>query len=93
MRIAPDARIDDGLLDLVIVREVSRLRLLASFPRSTAASTCGHPAVDDRPHPPGRRFTIDRAMTIYGGGEPLRPVAAGEPVSVEVVPGGLGVVA
>jgi hypothetical protein len=26
-------------------------------------------------------------MTMYGGGEPLRVVEAGEPVTVEVVPG------
>jgi diacylglycerol kinase family enzyme len=38
-------------------------------------------------------ITIDRAMTMYGGGEPLRPIEAGEAVTVEVVPGGLRVVA
>ena len=28
-------------------------------------------------------------MTLYGGGEPVRPMAAGEPVTAEVVPAGL----
>ena len=33
MRIAPDARLDDGLLDLVFVRKVSKTKLLRVFPR------------------------------------------------------------
>jgi hypothetical protein len=31
-------------------------------------------------------------MTMYGGGEPLQDLAAGEPVEVAVVPGVLRVV-
>ena len=41
MQIAPQAKIDDGMLDLVIVKEISRRTLLASSPRSTRASTWG----------------------------------------------------
>jgi len=91
MRIAPEARIDDGLLDLVIVREVPRPVLLSIFPKVYGGKHVGHPAVTIVPT---RRaeITVDRAMTMYGGGEPLRPMAAGEPVTVEVVPGGLRVV-
>jgi diacylglycerol kinase (ATP) len=91
MRIAPDAVIDDGLLDLVIVREVPKSVLLSIFPKVYGGKHVGHPAVTIVPT---RRaeITIDRAMTLYGGGEPLRPMAAGEAVTVEVVPGGLAVV-
>jgi diacylglycerol kinase (ATP) len=91
MRIAPDAVIDDGLLDLVIVREVPKSVLLSIFPKVYGGKHVGHPAVT-LVRTRRAEITIDRAMTMYGGGEPLRPMAAGEAVAVEVVPGGLGVV-
>ena len=92
MRIAPQAQIDDGILDLVIVKEVSRRTLLAVFPKVYNGRHAGHPAVL---FVRTRRaeISIDRAMTLYGGGEPVRPMAAGEPVTAEVVPGALSVVA
>ena len=92
MRIAPDAKIDDGLLDLVIVSEVPKSLLLSIFPKVYNGRHVGHPSctiVRTR----RAEITIDRTMTMYGGGEPLRPVEGGEPVVVEVVPGGLAVVA
>jgi len=91
MRIAPDARIDDGLLDLVIVREVSRRTLLAVFPKVYKGRHVGHPAVllaKTRQV----EIALDRPMTMYGGGEPVRDMAAGETVAVEVEPGALAVV-
>jgi len=91
MRIAPDAKIDDGLLDLVIVREIPKPTLLSVFPKVYSGKHVSHPAVL-MARTRRAEITIDRAMTMYGGGEPLRPVAAGEPVVVEVVPGGLRVV-
>ena len=91
MRIAPEARIDDGLLDLVIVKEVPKPVLLSIFPKVYNGRHVGHPAVQIV-RTRRAEITIDRTMTMYGGGEPLRVVAAGEPVAVEVVPGGLGVV-
>jgi diacylglycerol kinase (ATP) len=92
MLIAPDARIDDGLLDLVIVREVPKSTLLTVFPKVYSGRHVGHPAVTIV-RTRRAEITIDRAMTMYGGGEPVRPMKAGEPVAVEVVPGGLRVVA
>jgi diacylglycerol kinase (ATP) len=91
MRIAPDARIDDGLLDLVIVREVPKPLLLSIFPKVYNGRHVGHPAVTIV-RTRYAEITIDRDMTLYGGGEPLRPMAAGEAVAIEVVPGGLAVV-
>jgi len=91
MRIAPEAQIDDGLLDLVIVREVPKSVLLSIFPKVYSGKHVGHPAVTIV-RTRRAEITIDRAMTMYGGGEPLRPVEAGEAVVVEVVPGGLAVV-
>jgi len=91
MRIAPEARIDDGLLDLVIVKEVPKPVLLSIFPKVYNGRHVGHPAVQII-RTRRAEITIDRTMTMYGGGEPLRTVEAGEPVMVEVVPGGLGIV-
>jgi diacylglycerol kinase (ATP) len=91
MRIAPAARIDNGLLDLVIVREVSRGTLLSVFPKVYKGRHVGHPAMLLTR---ARRVEIalDRPMTMYGGGEPVRDMAAGETVAVEVEPGALAVV-
>ena len=91
MQIAPQAKIDDGLLDLVIVKEISRRTLLAVFPKVYSGKHVGHPAVIFH-HTRRAEITIDRPMTLYGGGEPVRPMAAGEPVAAEVVPGGLKIV-
>jgi diacylglycerol kinase (ATP) len=91
MRIAPEARIDDGLLDLVIVKEVPKPVLLSIFPKVYNGRHVGHPAVQII-RTRRAEITIDRTMTMYGGGEPLQPVEAGEPVVVEVVPGGLGII-
>jgi diacylglycerol kinase (ATP) len=91
MKIAPEARIDDGLLDLVIVKEVPKPVLLSIFPKVYNGKHVGHPAVRIV-RTRRAEITIDRTMTMYGGGEPLRVVEAGEPVVVEVVPGGLAIV-
>jgi diacylglycerol kinase (ATP) len=91
MRIAPDAEIDDGLLDLVIVREIPRRTLLSVFPKVYTGRHVSHPAVTIVRT---RRASIalDRAMTMYGGGEPLRELAAGEAVEIGVAPGALRVI-
>ncbi|HSV73212.1 MAG TPA: diacylglycerol kinase family protein [Chthonomonadales bacterium] len=45
MRIAPDARTDDGLLDVCIVRSVGRLRFALAFPRVYRGTHTTHPGV------------------------------------------------
>jgi len=91
MQIAPHAKIDDGVLDLVIVKEIPRRTLLTIFPKVYSGKHVGNPSCLFYRT---RRveITIDRPMTLYGGGEPVRPMAAGEPVSAEVVPAGLKIV-
>src|SRR6202035_2600473 len=91
MRIAPEADIADGLLDLVIVREISRPTLLSVFPKVYAGRHVSHPAVTIV-RTRKATLTLDRDMTLYGGGEPLQPMTAGVPVTVEVAPGALKVV-
>jgi diacylglycerol kinase (ATP) len=91
MRIAPEARIDDGQLDLIIVKAIPKLSLLGVFPKVYAGKHVGHPAVV-MVRTRQAEFSVDRDMWMYGGGEPVRAVPAGETVRVEVIPGGLGVV-
>jgi diacylglycerol kinase (ATP) len=91
MKIAPDARIDDGLLDLVIVREVSRVTLLNVFPKVYTGRHVTHPAVT-LVRTARVSITLDREMTLYGGGEPVQPAPAGVAVTVEAVPRALAVI-
>jgi diacylglycerol kinase (ATP) len=92
MQIAPQAKIDDGLLDLVIVKEISRRALLAVFPKVYSGKHVGHPSCLFHRTRRAEITVVDRPMTLYGGGEPIRPMAAGEPVAAEVVPAGLKIV-
>jgi len=91
MRIAPDAALDDGRLDLVFVRGLSPPRLLAALPRLYRGTHLSHPAVTSRLV---RRVAIgaDRPLAIFGDGEPLATTGAAG-VLIEVRPGMLHVAA
>lgn len=90
MRIAPEARLDDGHLDLVMVREVSRLRLLAVFPRVYRGRHVDHPAVE-MAQVTRVTLAVEPPGLASGDGEPLAPVGP-SPSTVEIYPGALGVV-
>lgn len=91
MRIAPDARNDDGVLDLVIVKAIPRRVLLAVFPKVYAGRHVGHPAVEIV-RTRNARFEVDREMTAWADGEPTLPAGpGGDSVELEVVPGALAI--
>lgn len=46
MLIAPEANMEDGLLDLFIVHKISRLELIKIFPKVYTGGHVGHPAVE-----------------------------------------------
>ena len=81
MRMAPLARLDDGLIDLIIVRKVSRFKLLKLFPKVFAGNHISDPGVDYRQV---KKFSIlpekDRQLNIDG------EVLGTTPVEVEVLP-------
>jgi diacylglycerol kinase (ATP) len=91
MRIAPAAVPDDGWLDLVIVRCLSRARLLAVFPKVYRGTHVDDPEVQIV-RTRRAEIALDREMTLYGGGEPIATHPAGDPFVIEVTPAALAVV-
>ncbi|GAA4562327.1 diacylglycerol/lipid kinase family protein [Planotetraspora kaengkrachanensis] len=85
MRVCPDARPDDGLLDVLTLGAMSRGEFLRTFPRVYRGSHLSHPAVTVRR---ARSVTLEAPDVVaYADGE--RVGAA--PVSCTVVPGALRV--
>ncbi|HWD78337.1 MAG TPA: YegS/Rv2252/BmrU family lipid kinase, partial [Kribbella sp.] len=85
LQICAGAEIDDGMLDVTIIRPVSRMTLLQLFPKLSKGTHVGHPAVQALR---GRSVRIESpGITAYADGEPLGPL----PVDVGVAPGALTV--
>ncbi|NUR06590.1 MAG: diacylglycerol kinase family lipid kinase, partial [Nocardioidaceae bacterium] len=86
MRIAPEASLTDGLLDVVLVRAASRLRLARNLPRLYDGS---HVDLDDVVVRRGTEVRISsaRPVTAYGDGERLAPL----PLTASVRPAALQV--
>jgi YegS/Rv2252/BmrU family lipid kinase len=85
MQVAPQARIDDGLLDVVIIRELSVPRLLAKLPKIYAGTHLSDPAA-----------ALHRGRVIEAVAEPglVKIELDGEPLGTlparfEVLPGAL----
>ena len=86
IKIAPDAIVDDGMLDVCIVADVSRRTVLRMFLSAYSGAHIGHSAV---------RIVQTRTLQIESD-DPLWIFADGEPVceiptKIEIVPGALKV--
>lgn len=70
IRITPEARVDDGELDLCIVHQTSRVQLLKTLPRAYTGGHVKSPFVETRR---GREFHFasDVPLAVYADGEPL----------------------
>lgn len=86
LRICPDARPDDGLLDVTVVGPISRCGLLRVFPALRGERPVDHPAVT-RYRTARIRLEADE-LTAYADGEPVGPL----PVDVAIRPGAVRVV-
>ena len=85
MQIAPDARPDDGMLELTVVADVGRLELLWFFRLVFSGRHMTHPKVHGLR---GRHVTIDAAdLDLWGDGEAI----GSAPASLEAVDGALRV--
>jgi diacylglycerol kinase (ATP) len=88
MHIAPTAQLDDGLLDVVIVKAASKLRLIRSMPKLYDGT---HVELDDVICLQGSEVRVRSVapVTAYGDGERLAPL----PVTARVLPKALRVLA
>lgn len=87
MRITPDALPDDGLLELFIVKPLSRPGFLAVFPKVFSGRHIGHPAVEIRRV---RKVRLEADNVVaYADGERIARL----PLDIDVVPGALRVLA
>ena len=85
MKVAPDARFDDGLVDVVVLHEISTLEFLRVFPQVFKGAHVTHPAVEIIR---GRVVTLEaEGIVAYADGERFAPL----PLTLEVVPGALTV--
>ncbi len=87
MLIAPEAKVDDGYLDLFIVHAMSRLELLKVFPKVYTGGHVTHPAVE---------FVRAKSVKLSSGNMPV--YSDGEarghsPLTATVMPGALSVFA
>ena len=85
MKVTPGAILDDGLLDIMIVKPLSKVRFLTVFPRVYTGSHVDLPFVEIRR---AKQVRIDApGITTYADGERLGPL----PQTFEAVPAALRV--
>jgi len=93
MKVAPPALLDDGELDLVLMRQAPRLTFVRALAKIKDGSHVGLPQISlDR----GREVTVtmSRDLPAAADGEPLAcaaPLAAGTPLRIRVLPAALTV--
>jgi diacylglycerol kinase (ATP) len=85
MRICPDARVDDGLLDVTVVTSISRVKLVRLFPLVYPGTHVRRAEVLTLR---GRSVRLSAAEVVaYADGERVQPL----PLTVSVVPGAVAV--
>jgi len=85
MKVSPDAVVDDGLLDVMVVKPLSKAKFLTVFPRVYSGTHVRLPVVEVRR---AKRVSVDApGITAYADGERLGPL----PQTFETVPGALRV--
>lgn len=88
MKVAPKAKIDDGLLDIFIVNKISRFELIKVFPKVYTGEHITHPAVE---FIAAKQVTLSSQtqMPAFSDGEPV----GFAPVTAQIAPGALKVYA
>ena len=83
LRIAEGARLDDGLLDVVIIKPIGRLDLVRTYPKLFRGTHTAHPQYERHR---ARRVTVAAPGIVgYADGERFGPL----PLTIESVPGAL----
>jgi diacylglycerol kinase (ATP) len=91
MRIAPDARLDDGFLDLLLIAAIPRIKLPFLLPRVYRGTHVRHPAVTSL-RVRRARLGAEGEPLLHADGEPVTSVPSGG-VTVEIAPQSLLVIA
>ncbi len=88
MYAAPDAELDDGLLDVMTLGEMGKLRFLFTLmPKVFKGTHVNEPQVTAE-RAPEVRIEADRPFVVYGDGDPIAEL----PVTVRLLPRALRVV-
>jgi diacylglycerol kinase (ATP) len=93
MKVAPPAEVDDGLLDILVMKHAPRLAFLRVLMKIRTGAHLGLPQIS---HERGQEvtITIDRDLPAAADGETLpwgAPLRAGTPLSIRALPGALRV--
>jgi YegS/Rv2252/BmrU family lipid kinase len=86
MYIAPGARIDDGLLDVVLSYKTSRLRFFSALPRVFKGSHIDDPAFSVT-RTAELKVSASRPFAVYADGDPIADL----PAVIRIVPGAVRV--
>jgi diacylglycerol kinase (ATP) len=85
MLVCPDAKVEDGLFDILVVHQISTIEFLQVFPKVFSGTHVGHPAVQILR---GKNVRLEAAGIVsYADGERFEPL----PLSVQIVPAALNV--
>jgi len=78
MNIAPNARLDDGLLDITVVGDMSRVQMLMNFPKVFKGTHIGHAKVRTFRGARVELESLDESvpMDVYADGERVGPLPA-----------------
>lgn len=84
MQIAPNALIDDGLFDIIILRNLSKVALLANLPKVYGGKHLGHPRISSLRGKKVEVTSADRVLLDLDGEQP-----GSTPVEIELLPGAI----
>ncbi len=84
LKFAPDASLDDGMLDIVVVSEASKLNFLKNLPKGFKGTHVDLPNVEVFR---ARQVTVnaDRQFDVYADGDPIRGLPATVSVANEAL--------
>ncbi|MFA9400554.1 MAG: diacylglycerol kinase family protein [Acidobacteriota bacterium] len=88
MKVAPGAELDDGLLDLITISEVSKLRFLLNLPKVFKGTHVELVESVGQRRVSTIEVSASRPMTVYADGDPLTDL----PARFRVLPGALGII-
>lgn len=80
MNVCPQARLDDGLFDIVILEPVSKVEFIRTFPKVYSGSHLNHPAVKTMR---AEKVKISANAVAYADGERIGPA----PISAQCIKG------